>query len=273
MLSLPNDAAFRQRKSYWKKKGMSEDEAIQRALSRQTSRAKLSLVPKETIPAFESQPLPEQHSVNEIAAPKKPETQKLSLKNMLIVAISLAFVATCSALLISATSKALGNDLIAWSQAALLEIGALTLAVIKPHSWFENLTFKLTSAFLIGLTLFVLHNNNLTHVTSGLRQEDVIKQKLTNLTEIKNLTVNNISALQQNQVTKRQQLISQLERINADISQNLTSFSTSQSQVLVSRVGHADFMLRVSLILLNILFGRLLISRFSSIQKKTEVAA
>ena len=110
-------------------------------------------------------------------------------------------------------------------------------------------------------------------MTSGLRQEDVIKQKLTNLTEIKNLTVNNISALQQNQVTKRQQLISQLERINADISQNLTSFSTSQSQVLVSRVGHADFMLRVSLILLNILFGRLLISRFSSIQKKTEVAA
>ncbi|MBP9706512.1 MAG: hypothetical protein KBD78_02650 [Oligoflexales bacterium] len=273
MLSLPNDAAFRQRKSYWKKKGMSEDEAIQRALSRQTSRAKLSLVPKESIQAFESQPLPEQPSVNEIAASKQPKTEKLSFKNMLIVVISLAFIVTCSALLISATSKALGNSPTAWSQAALLEIGALTLAVIKPHSWFENLTFKLTSVFLIGLTLFVLHNSNLTHVTSGLRQEDAINQKLANLTEIKNLTVNNISALQHIQVTKRQQLISQLERINADISQNLTSFSTSQSQVLVSRVGHADFLLRVSLLLLNILFGRLLLSRLTSVQKRTEVAA
>ena len=271
MLSLPNDAAFRQRKSYWKKKGMSEDEAIERALTRQSSCAKLSLVPREITQTTEY--IQQNAPTVEITTQNLDIASKIDFKNILVVAISLAFVFTCSALLIAATSKALGNDLIAWSQAALLEIGALTLAVIKPHSWFENLTFKLTSAFLIGLTLFVLHNNNLTHVTSGLRQEDVIKQKLTNLTEIKNLTVNNISALQQNQVTKRQQLISQLERINADISQNLTSFSTSQSQVLVSRVGHADFMLRVSLILLNILFGRLLISRFSSIQKKTEVAA
>ena len=270
MLSLPNDAAFRQRKSYWKKKGMSEDEAIQRALTRQSSRARLSLVPKEITQTTEHS---QQNAPTvEISTKNLDIASKIDFKNILVVAVSLAFVITCSALLIAATSKALGNDLIAWCQAALLEIGALTLAVIKPHNWIENLTFKLTSIFLIGLTLFVLHNKNQTEITFGSRQEDVINQKIANLTEIKNLTINNINNLQPSQITKRQQLINQLERINADISQHLTSFSTSQSKVLVSRVGYADFLLRVSLILLNILFGKLLVSRATSLLKKNEVA-
>lgn len=265
MMSLPNDSAFRQRKHYWRKKGLSEQDAIQKALTRQTKGGvRLSLVPKDSAedalgPLETSVEIPTSEIITNATS---INFKKVSLNKIFVIVISLAFVITCSALLITATSQVLGNTLTSWCQAALLELGALSLAVITPNSMWENLTFKTTSVFLILLTLFILHNGNLSNQTLHSRYEASNSQKLTNLTELKNLTVKSLDALPSSHITKRQNLLNQLEKINTDISLHLTNFEKASSQILISRIGYAEFLIRVSLILLNILFGRLLISRF-----------
>jgi hypothetical protein len=260
MQSLSNDPAFRQRKYYWRKKGLNEEAAIEKALSpvRKTKGGtEITLLPRPA--ATKTAPI-----IDEAPAPKSPKTSwcRFDAKPVLLSLVFISFVSLCSYLLISFTAEALGGDLTAWLMASLLELGAMTLAVVRTRSLLQNLACKLTSAFLVCLTLFLLHGGLSDSHEQSSREESALQQRLANLTEMKALVKGQLEALPHTHLTRRQVLIDKLTVLDRDTSQILTDLTSSQSELNLTVKNYTDFALRLALVMMNLLFARLFFGQF-----------
>lgn len=248
---LASDSAFRQRKYYWRKKGLSEEAAIEKAMnSRRTQTGtKIHLLP---------QPSPSAIDLKEVPKKENPERGVCHFGSPPIL-IFASFVITCSYLLVSFTAEALGGSSQAWLVALLLEIGALTLSVVKPHGITKLLFCRLTSGSIVLLTLFLLHGAGQTSHDQSSRQEESLQRQLTILEDQRRAIIVALESLPVTHLTKREAYLQKVDVLNGNIGAILTELTASQSLTTIKSRTLTDFALRVVLIVMNLIFGSLFV--------------
>ncbi len=192
----------------------------------------------------------------------KSESRRFGLCAVLTLLGYGTFVAACSYLLVSFTAAALGGELLGWSQASLLELGALVLSVVRPNSRFKNLTCKLTSASLLILTLALIHGTSQGSFDRTSRQESAYQVNLQNLQDQHGALKQQLSLIPLTHLTRRQVILDQLDAQTQVIAAALTQLTSSQNLTTLTSRHYTEFALRVALVLMNLLFASLLVEKW-----------
>ena len=255
MSSLANDPAFRQRKYYWRKKGLSEEAALEKAMNSQKSGVRPQV-------ALTQEPVRMPQRLQIPPDCTKNGSRRFDLHAFPALLGYAIFVGACSYLLVSYTATALRAGLSGWSQATLLELGAIVLSVVRPHSMFKNLTCKLTSASLLILTLALLHGTSQGSFDKTSRQESGIQTNLQNQQAQQAALKQQLSLIPETHLTRRQLILDKIDAQNLLIAASLTQLTSSQNLTTLTSRHYTELALRVALVLMNLLFASLLVDRW-----------
>lgn len=168
------------------------------------------------------------------------------------------FLSTGAWLLISATAETLGGGLDAWLKAGLIEIGLIALAVLNPRDAIEKWFVKTTLLALILASFFVLK--------SGVAKEEAsaTKSAILNNTELANLQAKrdsyqaNHDALPANYISKRNQVLTQLNAVDNEIKELKRSVLSSKSVNSIESLALSEKIIRGLILALNLIFGHAL---------------
>jgi len=164
-------------------------------------------------------------------------------------------VLTGSSLLVHASVQVLGNTLLGWSKAILLEAGIIILALSRCESWKEMLITKAALIVMIGLSFLVLHTGVERDRTRELKALASDDSELAQLLVLREIAMTDLKGLGPNYKTRRQQLRLEIEGYSADIRSLKDSLQQSAGVSVVQMQNHSEFGLRVVFMVLKSSFG------------------
>ncbi|MFW7382403.1 MAG: hypothetical protein ACOH5I_26635 [Oligoflexus sp.] len=215
---------------------------------------------KPAAPQPENLPLPGQKTCRAENLPTESPARQLA--EHLPLAGYLLIVAAASALLISASLQVFGHTWQGWLKASLLEAGILLFAVSRANSSGEWLIKRFSAAFLISLSLFVLHTGVETdrhEQLASATSEDVSLQILQDRRE---RLLSAHDRLPETHVTRRTEILASIESLDSQITQQLEAAKSSASAQIVNLSSWSESLMRVALLLISIVFSHALVCEF-----------
>ncbi|MFW7382254.1 MAG: hypothetical protein ACOH5I_25885 [Oligoflexus sp.] len=208
-----------------------------------------------------------QANVLQLPVSRKPASQKtcraenplLQLAEYLPLAGYLLVVAAASALLISASLQVFGNSWQGWLKASLLEAGILLFAVSRAHSSGEWLLKRLSAAFLICLSLFVLHTGVESQRSDQLSTVKATNTTLTDLTHERDGWQKTHDDYPENRISDRRDAMKEISRLNDAIRVERAAISQSLDSSVINLKSNSEMMIRVALLLISIVFSHALV--------------
>lgn len=165
-------------------------------------------------------------------------------------------------LLTSATAEVLGGSLDAWLKALLIEIGIVTLAVMKPRSIWENAGVKLCCLGLIATSFLTLKTGVVEAETRNLQLAKIVSAEVQNYSALSQKSIANSELRPGNQpsnkakdIEKGAEYTKKLSMLKEEVGKTLSIEAAKQTAI-------AETAIRALILLLNIIFGHSLIRTF-----------
>jgi hypothetical protein len=186
---------------------------------------------------------------------QKAENPALELAEFLPLAGYVFVVSAASALLISASVEVFGYSWQGWLKACLLEAGILLFAVSKAHGPTEWLIKRLSAAFLISLSLFILHSGveiNRQKQLVSVTTDDI---GLKNIQERRARLLANHDKMPENYTIRREEVMVRVEAIDNEIEEKLEALKLLAPVQALNLSSMAETLMRVALLLISIIFS------------------
>ena len=286
---------FRSRKSYWRKKGLTEDEAINKAMVVFSSpngsddgldiekasncladRQSLSLVPSINKDEGNTNKLDAQGILTENPFVIANEDHRAQSKTQSAELGSAAFcaliVGIASWLLVDSSLEVFGSGPEGWGKALILELGILGLAVSKSQlgsSLKEMASFLLTRAtliFLVILSFAVLHTGVESQRSENISTAAATNTTLTELVSERDRWQETYDSYSESRVSDRRDAMKEISRLNSEIRDERVAVSQSLGGSVIHLKSNTEMMVRAALLLLNIIFGHKLAAAVATVK-------
>ncbi|MFW7382420.1 MAG: hypothetical protein ACOH5I_26725 [Oligoflexus sp.] len=269
---------YRARRSYWKRKGLSDEEAEKKAALAVEDVKTLKLVnnAESTIPADEkvspSSPDSATAKCRSFKVKKTSNVNEIQISGLVDATFYAVIVAIASWLLISSSLEVFGKGPEGWGKAIILELGILGLAVSKSR-WGSSLKemagfllSKATLIFLVILSFAVLHTGVESQRSEGLTTAESTSTILAELIAERDLWQKTYDSYAENRVSDRRDAMKEISRLNEEIRKERAALSQSLDGSVVNLKSNTEMMIRAALLLLNIIFGHKLAQAMATIK-------
>ena len=286
-LTKSQKSSFRAKKSYWKNKGLTEQQAYEKAaqsylkiaivktheldsvppsskkievLHEQEMKKALNVVKERTIIDDKSKCEDEKDPL--ISSRIDPVSQCPKIINATFYA---TIVTLASWLLIQSSLEIFGNTPEGWCKAILLELGILGLASSKfnlgttVNDLLSFILSKSTLLFLLILSFAVLHTGVESQRSEHLTSAESTNSTLASLIKERDDWQNTHDSYATNRVTDRRDAMKEISRLNAEIRVERASLSQNLNGSVIHLKSNTEMMLRAALLLLNIIYGHKLV--------------
>ena len=272
-LSENEKCKYRARRSYWKRKGLSHEDAEIKAASSVPNCNGIEMV-QETIGLSSTSekydiPNTKKNADTMRLREQKQAHYKTLLENkrgQTILALSastfyISIICIATGLLIDSSLEVFGHNLSGWGKAVILELGILGLATTnwKCTSRFKEIigatVSKAILAFLVILSFKVLHTGVESErldrvnyaVTNNVGIVDLIQERDDWQKVYDNYAINRI--------TDRRDAMKEISRLNTAIKEQRSVITSNPTKSIIQIKSNTEMLMRAALLMLNILFS------------------
>ena len=186
-----------------------------------------------------------------VSKEKKPlETSKIAIENeirnpkkIIVLTFLAVVVAISSGILVIFTVEILGEDLVGWTTAILLEVGILSLAVMKPTRSWEWWIVKVICVFFVGVSFYILHAGTEKNRQNFVSQDQISQLKI----KLAGQLMTNAKGMPIDYLTKKNDALKLAAK-------ELNSVNTGDLERLGDLMVKSNLAIRVVLLLLNLIF-------------------